>query len=351
MKKTFFTRTLLISGLASALLSFTACKSDEDKCKEGDLAACQRAIDKATNDMKSALESMKSAKTPNSALVSPKMLGRLRSVELSPKELSGYSAAELRILRNAIFASHGYIFKSDDLKEYFAQFDWYNPAYKDVTARLSPIEKKNIATIKAMEDDDGEGFRDMRDGKTYRYVKIGKQTWMAENLDYETQNSYCYKDKPANCKKYGRLYTWNAALKACPAGWHLPSKGAFETLVKTVGNDAAKKLRSTKGWNKVEMCDRFDEGECIRSHMVPSNGSDAFGFSLLPAGTRMLVVYSPNGNPYIYEKQGDEGYLWSSTKSDKDNAFYMHFLYNIENAYLINDLTKGIGFSVRCIQD
>lgn len=271
MKKTIFTRTLLISGLASALLSFTACKSDEDKCKEGDLAACQRAIDKATNDMKSALESMKSAKKPNSALVSSKMLGRLRSVELSAKELSGYSAEELRILRNAIFASHGYIFKSDDLKEYFAQFDWYNPAYKDVTARLSPIEKKNIATIKAMEDDDGEGFRDPRDGKTYRYVKIGKQTWMAENLNYKMSGSVCGRSDP-NCKRFGRAYTWPAAKKACPSGWHLPSSKEWDTLLSAVGGAKShydgycNLVESSREWRE-----RFDEGPCRR---------DPYGFSM-----------------------------------------------------------------------
>lgn len=330
MKKTIFSRTILVSALTSALLSFTACKSDEDKCKEGDLAACQRAIDKATNDMKSALESMKSAKTPNSALVSSKMLGRLRSVELSAKELSGYSAAELRILRNAIFASHGYIFKSDDLKEYFAQFDWYNPAYKDVTARLSPIEKKNIATIKAMEDDDGEGFRDPRDGKTYRYVKIGKQTWMAENLNYKTKDSYCYKNKPINCEKYGRYYMWEAALKACPAGWHLPREEEFVMLLKAVGGEklAGKKLKSRSGWLK-------EEGKS-------GNGADDFGFSALPAGMKDDAASFCN--------EGYSTYFWSSTEASTRNAKYMD-MYNSHDRANLNSNQKDDALSVRCVKD
>ena len=177
-----------------------------------------------------------------------------------------------------------------------------------------------------------------RDGNSYRTVKIGSQTWMAENLKVRTEGSWCYGDKESNCQKYGRLYNWDAAKAACPAGWHLPSKGEYEILLKSVGgtqdkekvyrwNDAGKKLKSTNGWEEYK-------GKS-------GNGDDAFGFSALPAGGRDY-----DGGYF------DEGYyagFWSSTEYDSGIAYGMHLYYDVKADLDLN--FKYFVFSVRCLKD
>lgn len=75
----------------------------------------------------------------------------LQSLRLTPADLQGLGTNELRVLRNAIFAMHGYRFKSADLQQYFGQFDWYMPQYSDVTNQLNSTEKHNIELIKSYE--------------------------------------------------------------------------------------------------------------------------------------------------------------------------------------------------------
>jgi len=70
---------------------------------------------------------------------------------LAEDDLRGMSKPELRILRNEIYARHGYIFKSQDLRDYFSAKDWYHPQYNDVSSLLNTIEKKNVAFIQRHE--------------------------------------------------------------------------------------------------------------------------------------------------------------------------------------------------------
>lgn len=71
-------------------------------------------------------------------------------------------------------------------------------------------------------------FYDERDGKIYKLEQINGKTWFKENLNFKTNESYCYDNKESNCDEFGRLYTYKAALNACPTGFRLPNKVEIE---------------------------------------------------------------------------------------------------------------------------
>lgn len=78
-------------------------------------------------------------------------------------------------------------------------------------------------------------FTDARDGQIYRTLRIGQQTWLAANLNHPVADSWSYDDDPVNVRRYGRLYTWEAAQRACPEGWHVATDSEWKTLAEHTG--------------------------------------------------------------------------------------------------------------------
>jgi len=99
-----------------------------------------------------------------------------------------------------------------------------------------PIENKGCPEGEFNGPFDSGNFTDNRDGQTYSWVRLKDgNKWMSQNLNYESDESWCYDDKKKNCQKYGRLYTWNGAQSACPEGWHLPSENEWNRIIENYG--------------------------------------------------------------------------------------------------------------------
>lgn len=71
---------------------------------------------------------------------------------IKQQDLFFLSNDQLRLLRNAFYAIHGYDFKSQDLKEYFSGFSWYKPNPNFCESDFTEIERKNIELIRQMEN-------------------------------------------------------------------------------------------------------------------------------------------------------------------------------------------------------
>ena len=193
------------------------------------------------------------------------------------------------------------------------------------TERLkSESEKQN-----AREETQKSGtFTDVRDGKTYKWVKIGSQVWMAENLAYKPSsgNYWAYDNNLRNVANYGYLYDWHTACKVCPDGWHLPSKTDWKDLSNFLEgeNIAGFALKSKKGWE--------DNG----------NGSNESGFNALPSGG--CSEYGVSNDVGFYS------YWWSSNKSIAENSLGYKLEYY--SSRISNFVEYNLnGFSVRCIKD
>ncbi|MDR2731962.1 MAG: hypothetical protein LBB36_01955 [Fibromonadaceae bacterium] len=154
-------------------------------------------------------------------------------------------------------------------------------------------------------------FKDTRDQKIYKYVKIDNIYWMAENLNYKTGTSKCYAEGASgvtadssakNCVKYGLLYDWTTASTACPTGWSLPSEGYWYALRVFVQED--------NGCSMLNPC----EANYLRIDYW-STGTDKYGFKALPGGWYNSAT---NG----FSAEGSSTMFWTSTASSDYATWY-----------------------------
>jgi len=190
-------------------------------------------------------------------------------------------------------------------------------------------------------------FTDNRDDHTYKWIRIGSQTWMAENLAwlpavspstlYSNSESYFVNGyegstiadarKIPNYAAYGALYNWEAAKTACPAGWHLPKDAEWTALADYMGASPGGKLK-----------------EAGTSHWASPNtgATNETGFMALPGGYR--------SNDGGFESLGQYAYFWSASEYDAMYAWGRLLSYgrNVMSPY---QGYKSRGFSVRCLRN
>ncbi|MCF0216530.1 MAG: hypothetical protein HUK21_08665 [Fibrobacteraceae bacterium] len=194
--------------------------------------------------------------------------------------------------------------------------------------------------IDPFEGKDSGTFIDERDDEEYKWVRIGKQIWMAENLRYQNENSYAYDNNEKHVQRLGRLYTWNSAIKSVPKGWRLPSMMDWKEMQRYVerkGKDNAAYLLMGK---------EFYLKEC--------GLNDPFGFNAVASGFR------GDGSGLFEQCSGFErNHAGSFYAKGKVAVFWLSDYYNDIKAIaeVIGHYNPGAyyyyksqGFSVRCIK-
>ncbi|MCQ2054882.1 MAG: hypothetical protein MJY82_06270 [Fibrobacter sp.] len=162
-------------------------------------------------------------------------------------------------------------------------------------------------------------FVDERDGQIYKYTTIGGQVWMAQNLNYNSDQ-----------KDYqGMTYPCSEASSLCPSGWHLPSQEEWERLYDNMGgiDIAGERLKASSGWKPLNRGDL--EG-----------GSDDCGFSLVPELTSQMM------------NEGFAADLCSSTWDGEHYIFGEFFYSNKPNVSVQSHLRSNYySYSVRCLKN
>jgi uncharacterized protein (TIGR02145 family) len=227
----------------------------------------------------------------------------------------------------------------------------------------------------------GVRWIDTRDGHSYTTIPIGNQIWIAENMAYlpgvnkvedgsEDQGKekdpfyYVYDyngtdvtaaKETSNYTKYGVLYNYNAALKACPEGWHLPTDLEWMDLESYLGmssidltgqgyrgTDEGNLVKATWGWEFDTWKDKY------------GNGTNETGFTALPGGDRYLDYTDYTLSSYIIGDAGICGYWWSASKETDEQGntlvWYRVLIYTFDKICRSRE-TREQAMSVRCIKN
>jgi len=176
-----------------------------------------------------------------------------------------------------------------------------------------PVKEKKAAPA---EKKPGNVFVDDRDGQQYKTIEVAGRVWMAQNLNFKTDNSLCFDGNEDYCKKFGSLYTWKDATTSCPNGWSLPNDEEWSQLINYYGGiwKAGKELKI-------------------------GGSSD---FNVLMAG-----FHDKDG---AYDKKDVSSYFWSVTEQNENYASFKGIYKSVDNVGTYT-YTKADAFSVRCIKD
>jgi uncharacterized protein (TIGR02145 family) len=156
----------------------------------------------------------------------------------------------------------------------------------------------------------------------------GKQ-WTTNNLDVNTDGSFCYDDSELNCRRYGRLYTWESARRVCRSmgdEWRLPTDDEWRQMAKPYGG-----VRD----------DSSDSGKTAYTALLIGGSS---GFNAVLGGNRG----ADNGR---YARLEAHGFYWTASENDPASAWFYNFARGSQSFNRQSGGNKQMAISVRCVRE
>lgn len=230
--------------------------------------------------------------------------------------------------------------------------------------RVKAINQNGIETVSpylSIPPNNGNSFNtftDGRDGKVYKYVSIGNQVWMAENLRFEAGdirgNSFI---RDLDIKALGMIYRWDVAMNGgqssdlnpsgvtgiCPSGWHLPSDSEWDQLANYVAVEHDLLDGKDNDWQGVGAKLKAQYGWCLvasSSNYYSCIGTDDYGFTGLEG--------------YDIDWTGrvdmDNAYWWSTTTTQSGSGAYYRSL-NRGTTFPGKYTPSGALYAIRCVKD
>jgi len=164
------------------------------------------------------------------------------------------------------------------------------------------------------------------DAASSRRMADGKE-WTTANVNVDVSPSYCYDDRESNCRRYGRLYTWQSAQRVCQllgAGWRLPTDGEWRRMTKRYGGVSDESA---------------DKGQAAFKALLTGGAS---GFNAVLGGNRS------DGH---YERLEAHGFYWTASGNDLNSAAFYNFAQGGRALHRQPEGEKRMAISVRCLRD
>ena len=188
-------------------------------------------------------------------------------------------------------------------------------------------------------------FTDARDGERYAYSHMGGLDWMRENLRYAGAGE-SYEGCVAADPVFGRYYSHEEALTACPAGWRLPTDAEWAALVSEASGTPVAPGDGFPTGSGSLMSKGLLNTETMWEYWPEVSITDAVGFCALPVGYGAFRETSGGS----FEPFGSFAAFWTADAAEAGRAYYRYFHVRRPEVYLGSGDTKSLGLSVRCVK-